>query len=160
MHGECRVRGAGYDPLVTRGGLRGFRADPDWSQLVEGEALAARGVNFYSRFGDRGELDEVTLERGVDFDDVVLALPLGSVLPDGDGHSPVQAWLDAYPPARACLDKLHLVPTLAAQLWFEQPPEVLGLEHRAAVTWGRPYSVVCNMSPVIERELSRRCPGP
>jgi uncharacterized protein with NAD-binding domain and iron-sulfur cluster len=141
-----------YDPLVTRGGLRGFRADPDWAQLIDGEQLAARGVDFYSRFGDRGEQTEVTLERGRDFDDVVLALPLGSVMPDGDGHSPVQAWLDAHPPARACLAKLHLVPTVAAQLWFEQSSDQLGLRERAAVTWARPYSVVCNMSPVIERE--------
>lgn len=157
----ARVRGGPdrYDPLLTRGGLRGFRADPDWEQLIDGDRLAARGVDFYSRFGDRGEQTELVLEHGVDFDDVVLALPLGSVMPDADGHSPVQAWLDAHPPARACLAKLHLVPTVAAQLWFEQSPAQLGLHDRAAVTWARPYSVVCNMSPVIERE-GWPAPGP
>jgi uncharacterized protein with NAD-binding domain and iron-sulfur cluster len=148
-----------YDPLLTRAGLRGFRADPDWTQLIDGEQLAARGVDFYSRFGDRGEQTEVTLERGRDFDDVVLALPLGSIMPDGDGHSPVRAWLDAHPPAQACLSKLQLVPTVAAQIWFEQSAEQLGLAERAAVTWARPYSVVCNMSPVIERE-GWPTPGP
>jgi uncharacterized protein with NAD-binding domain and iron-sulfur cluster len=156
----ARVRELGrYDPLLTRGGLRGFRADPDWTQLCEGEALARRGVDFYSRFGDRGESDEIVLERGVDFDDVVLALPLGSVMPDADGHSPVRAWLDAHPPAQACLAKLHLVPTVAAQLWFKESAAALGIEDLAAVTWGLPYSVACNMSPVIEHE-AWPAPGP
>ena len=156
----ARVRRlGGYDPLLTRDGLRGFRADPDWTQLHDGDSLEQRGVDFYSRTADRGEMSEITLVRGIDFDDVVLALPLGSIMPDADGHSPVQAWLDAHPPARACLAKLHLVPTVAAQVWFAEPASTLGIEELAAVTWGSPYSVACNMSPVIEHE-AWPAPGP
>ena len=147
----ARVRGD-YDPLVTRRGLRGFRAEPDWSQLHDGDQLRARGVDFYSRFGDRGERVEITLERGRDFDDVVLALPLGCIKPDADGHTPVRAWLDAHAPARACIERLHLVPTLAAQLWLRDSPERVGLHGRAVVTWARPFSVVCDMTPVIAHE--------
>jgi uncharacterized protein with NAD-binding domain and iron-sulfur cluster len=148
----ARVRGA-YDPTVEHDGLLGFRATPDWSQLEDGDALSARGVEFYSRFAkDRGERDEVVLEAGRDFDDVVLALPLGSVLPDADGHSPVKDWLSAHPPALACLERLHVVPTVAAQLWFHEPPDAIGLAGRALGTWAAPFSILCDMSPVVEHE--------
>jgi uncharacterized protein with NAD-binding domain and iron-sulfur cluster len=147
----ARVRGR-YDPLVTRGGLRGLRAEPDWAQLEEGEALRARGVDFYSRFADRGEEDEVALELGRDYDDVILALPLGCILPDGSGHTPVRAWLDAHPPAQLSLERLHLVPTVAAQLWFRGTPQAAGIEERALVAWAPPFSILCDMSPVIAHE--------
>ncbi len=147
----ARTRGR-YEPLITQGGFRRFRSAPDWSQLEDGERLRARGVNFYSRFGDRGEAQEVVLQRGVDFDDVVLALPLGSIVPDGDGHSPVSAWLQAKPQAHACLDRLHLVPTVAAQVWLDESVNDLGCRNRAVATWGDTYSVACDMSDVIDHE--------
>lgn len=147
----ARTKGT-YQPLVTRDGLSGLRAEPDFDQLVDGDALRRRGVDFHSRFGDRGETARVTLSVGVDFDDVILALPLGCVAADGDGHSPVAAWLDHHPPARRCLERLHLVPTVAAQLWLDGAPRSHGLEDRAVVTWDAPYSVFCDMSPVIARE--------
>lgn len=141
-----------YEPLVTEGGFRRFRAAPDWSQLEDGDALRERGVEFYSRFADQGETEEVVLQRGVDFDDVVLGLPLGSIVPNADGHSPVSAWLDAKPHARACLDRLHLVPTVAAQLWLDESVDTLGCRDRAVATWGDAYSVACDMSEVIDHE--------
>lgn len=150
---------AEYDPLEERGGFLSFRPEPDWAQLVDGEQLRDRGVDFYSRFGDRGETDEVELRHGRDFHDVVLALPLGSLVRGPDGPSPVESWLEAHPPARACLERLHLVPTVAAQVWFDEPPEALGFEDRAVVTWEPPFSVVCDMSPVIEHERWPE-PGP
>jgi len=140
------------DPLLTRSGLRGFRADPDWAQLEDGDALQRRGVDFYSRFGDRGERDIVSFQCGRDFDDVVLALPLGCILEDADGHTPVRAWLDHYPPARACLERLHLVPSVAAQIWLDRDADAAGLRDRAVATWAAPYSVVCDMTPVIAHE--------
>jgi len=147
----ARVRGT-YDPLITRNGMRGFRAAPDWDQLVEGDHLRARGVDFYSRFGDRGETEAVTMRIDEDFDDVVLALPLGCIAPNADGHSPVEHWLAQYAPARRCLDKLHLVPTVAAQVWFAASADTIGLKKRSVVTWGVPYSVVCDMSEVVAHE--------
>jgi len=142
-----------YDPLVQRrGGLLGLAHDPDWSQLRDGASLAERGVDFYSRFADRGEAGECVLEKDRDFDDVILALPLGSLKPDGDGHSPVAGWLEAEPRARACLKRLHLVPTVAAQVWLRERPEEIGLAGRSVVTWAAPYSVVCDMTRVIAHE--------
>ncbi len=143
---------ATYDPLVTRDGLLGFRADPDWDQLEDGAKLREQGANFYSRFGNRGEQGRSIMERGRDFDDVIVALPLGSVAQDGDGFSPVQAWLDAYPGAKRCLEHLHLVPTVAAQIWLDEDPASNNLLDRTVVTWAKPYSVICDMSPVIEYE--------
>lgn len=147
----ARTRGT-YDPLVVRNGMHAFRDTPDFDQLVGGAALCDRGVDFYSRFGDRGETDRVRISVDEDFDQVILALPLGCIAEDGDGHSPVRGWLDAHPPARACIERLHLVPTVAAQLWLDDPPEAYDFVDRAIVTWAAPYSVLCDMSPVIALE--------
>jgi uncharacterized protein with NAD-binding domain and iron-sulfur cluster len=153
---QARVRDV-YQPLVTRDGLRGFHSEPDWSQLVDGDPLRLRCVDFYSRFGDRGETAEVTMRVDEDFDDVILALPFGCIVPDGDGHTPVAGWLEAFPLAQRSFEKLHLVPTVAAQLWLREAPDQLGFRDRAVVTWSPPYSVVCDMSPVITHE---RWPSP
>lgn len=155
---SARARGE-YDPLEERDGFLSFRPEPDWSQLVDGEGLRERELDPYSRSGDPGEADEVELRYGHDFHDVVLALPLGCITPGPDGSGPVEEWLRVHPSARACLERLHLVPTVAAQLWFDQSPQRLGLEDRAVVTWTPPYSVVCDMSPVIAHERWPE-PGP
>jgi uncharacterized protein with NAD-binding domain and iron-sulfur cluster len=148
----ARVKGE-YDPIVEHHGLYGLRAEPDWEQLEDGASLAARGVDFYSRFArDRGENERVVLEVDRDFDDVILALPLGAIVPDPDGFSPVENWLAFHPEARACFERLHLVPTVAAQLWFREPADAIGLEGRALVSWATPFSILCDMSPVIAHE--------
>lgn len=147
-----------YDTLVERRGFLSTRHEPDWSKIEDGAALRDRGVDFYSRFGDQGEHDEVVRRVGTDYDDVILALPLGCIKPDGDGHTPVAAWLRHHPPARACIERLHLVPTVAAQVWLKD--EVPSFRDRAAVTWAEPFSVVSDMTPVIEHESwSGEAPG-
>jgi uncharacterized protein with NAD-binding domain and iron-sulfur cluster len=150
----ARARGS-YQPLIEREGFLSMRHEPDWDQLENGDELRQRDVGFYSRFGDRGESTRVTWRSGERFDDVVLALPLGCIKPDADGHSPVADWLQHHEPARRCLERLHLVPTVAAQLWLTDEPAQLA--DRACVTWAQPYSVACDMTPVIAHE---RWPSP
>jgi hypothetical protein len=58
-----------------------------------------------------------------------------------------------------CLERLHLVPTVAAQVWLREPPDEIGLLGKSLVTWSPPYSVVCDMSPVIAHEAWPK-PGP
>lgn len=129
-----------YDPLVVKDGVLGFRAPPDPQD------------DLYSRWAPRRPRASVQMRLGEHFDDVILALPLGCIMPDGDGHTPVQAWLDHHPPAQACLERLHLVPTVAAQIWTKEHVDTLRLRDRAVVTWAQPYSVACDMSPVIAQE--------
>jgi len=148
----ARPLGDGYQPLIERKGMHALRHEPDFEQLVDGAALAARGVDPTSRFADRGEATPVALEVDTDFDDVVLALPLGCIAADAEGHTPVRAWLDAHAPARRSLETLHLVPTVAAQLWLDAPSSDYDFTDRAVITWAEPYSVVCDMSPVIAHE--------
>jgi hypothetical protein len=141
-----------YPITIRRGAFAAFPAEPMFEHLEDGEQLRARGVDFYSRVGDRGEDTVVDRLEGRDFDDVVLALPLGSVVSDPDGHSPVRPWLDYHEPARRCLERLHLVPTVAAQIWLSETPKALEVADRSVVTFRAPYSVFCDMTSVIDYE--------
>jgi uncharacterized protein with NAD-binding domain and iron-sulfur cluster len=156
VRGVRMVRAArvkdGYPLTIRRGPFAAFAAEPSFEHLEDGDQLRDRGVDFYSRFGDRGEDGVVERLEGRDFDDVILALPLGSVVADADGNSPVGDWLDFHEPARRCLERLYLVPTVAAQVWLRETPKALTVADRSVVTFRAPYSVFCDMTPVIDYE--------
>ena len=145
-----------YEPLVTIEGLRCWTVEPDWSQLEDGEALAAAGVDFESRRPSPVETP-VTLELGDDFDQVVLALPLGAIAPDRQGRTPCRAWLDAHPQVARAVESINLVPSVAAQLWLDEDHRGLGWSSRPAVlrspSW---FSIWCDMTPVIDHEGWKR----
>lgn len=85
---QARVRGGSYQPLVTHGGLRCWLSEPDWSQLEGGDALREAGVSFESRFGPSPRTETRVLHDGVDFDEVVLALPAGVLRGTPQTHPP------------------------------------------------------------------------
>jgi uncharacterized protein with NAD-binding domain and iron-sulfur cluster len=94
------------------------------------------------------------LERGRDFDDVVLALSAGAMAPRPGGRSPCEALLAHSPPLRAFFDHLSLVPTLVAQLWVNRDLPGLGWDRPppALVGCGRPLDVWVDMSHVLDLE--------
>ncbi|MCB9676264.1 MAG: FAD-dependent oxidoreductase [Alphaproteobacteria bacterium] len=128
---EARLRGgiAAYAPLSTVRGQRCWTAAPDPAQVERCE-------------------EPVCVE---DFDAVVMALPLGVLAPDAEGGSPVRAWLDRVPAARRAASAINLQASVAAQLWLDRPID--GFPGRASVVgWSRPYSVFCDMTPVLAHE--------
>ena len=145
---QARVRGE-YDPLQTFAGLRCWSTDPDWSQLEDGEALRERGVRFEV---DAGLGSPRRLDRGRDFDELILALPAG-VVASSEG-SPVAEVVRVSPRLAAFVDAVNLVPSVAAQIWVDRSMEDLGWTRpRAAmVSWALPYSIWADMSDVLEVE--------
>lgn len=149
---QAKVQRDRYEPLVTIKGLRCWTAQPDWSQLENGDTLAVARFDFESRRPSPVETS-VTLELGEDFDQVVLALPLGAIAPDRQGQTPCRSWLTAHPHVARAVEAINLVPSVAAQLWLDEDHRGLGWSSPPAVlrspSW---FSIWCDMTPVIEHE--------
>jgi hypothetical protein len=96
----------------------------------------------------------LTLQRGRDFDDVVLALPAGAMVSHRGAPSPCASLLERNARLRALFERMNLVPTIAAQLWVDRDLRGLGWERPppALVGFGRPLDVWVDMSQVLDVE--------
>ncbi|MCB9763158.1 MAG: NAD(P)-binding protein [Alphaproteobacteria bacterium] len=146
--------GAPYRPTFVRDGLVCWPVEPDWSQLEGGAALKAAGVDFESLRSPASPTSCRVLARGVDFDDVVLALPLGALTPMNGRPGVCEQLRAANPAFRQLTDRIRLVPTLAAQLWWTRGPEALGgaPERAAMVGWATPLSIWADETPILDHE--------
>lgn len=109
--------GVEYQPLVRINQVPSWPSQPDWSQLVDGQALET--VNFESAWSaPTGSL--VTLKHGVDFDDVILGISL-------EGVKHVCKDLPAPDSAfQQMLDKVQTVQTCSMQLWLTADADGIG----------------------------------
>ncbi len=147
---ELRKTGgdAPYEPLVEVRGLECWPSAPLWDQLVEGEVLAGQGHDFEGELNPLGREGE-TLRRGQDFDEVVLAIPvgaLGGICPELAERSPRFAEMLAHSAT---------VTTQAFQLWLARAPTELGYEHpesSVAGCYAEPLDTWCDMTHLLGRE--------
>ena len=144
---------AGYEPTFIYKGLRCWPSEPDWGQLHDGEQLRQAGVDFESRFSSRDHERPVLLEDGLHFDDIILALPLGTLSERGGAPSPIAEIADRHPPLRSALDGINLAPSLAAQLWLTSSPTAAWLAPRPSMlSWAEPLCIWSDMTPVLAHE--------
>lgn len=161
---QARVRGGGaYDPLVRVKGLDCWPSAPRYEQLVEGEALREAGVDLEASVAPTPVVERLRLERGRDFDEVVLAIPVGalrSVCADLAASSP--RW-------GAMLSGVRTVATRSVQLWTRPTLEGLGFDrarHRMRadaspnlVTYANPLYSWLDLTETIRWEGWRDPPG-
>lgn len=113
------VSGEEYQPLVDVDGAGCWPAQPDWSQLCDGERMRREGWDFES-FWDTRRVDRRTLRVGRDFDFVVLGVGLGAIpfvaseIVERDSR-----W------ARM-VREVKTTATQAFQLWLREPAATLG----------------------------------
>jgi len=123
-----------YDPIERIGEWWCWPADPHRSQLTDDPPTRQ------------------TLVRGSDFDDVVLAIPVG-------GLEEICGELAAANPRfKLMLDRSETVRTKALQLWLTKPidelcdlPESDGLDP-PATAYVEPFDTYCDMSHLLEAE--------
>lgn len=110
---QATPRGGDYDPFVRVRGLDCWPSEPVWDRLEEGRELQDRKVNLESAWKDWPAVEKVTLRRGVDFDEVVLGIPIGT-FPD------IAADLIAASPLwQRMVQRVRTVGTEAMQLWHK-----------------------------------------
>ncbi|HEX5069483.1 MAG TPA: NAD(P)-binding protein [Vicinamibacterales bacterium] len=140
-----------YEPLYEVGGIPCWPAAPFYEQLVEGPALQ-RGVNLESDYTTWRAVGTKTLRRGVDFDDVVLAIPPGAsrwICADVAAAKPTWANMFA---------NVKTVQTQAMQLWLTRSSADLGFpqpgegQKPAVTAYIEPHDTWADMSHLIDRE--------
>ncbi len=113
---------AGYDPLVRIGDLDCWPDRPDYDQLVEGDELKDKEINLESFWADWPGTPE-TLQKGTDFDDVILGIPPGAYqhICQDLANSSVR-W-------KKMAEEVKTVQTKAMQLWLKPNLTELGFEN-------------------------------
>lgn len=118
---QAATKTSPYTPLVDIKDLPCWPSTPLWDQLVDGEKLKASGIDFEDeKSPPTGK--EYRLERGRDFDLVILGASMGS-LPylTADLSAASERW-------RRMLDRVETVGTHAAQFWMTKTAKELGWE--------------------------------
>lgn len=122
---QAKLKTGRYDPLVDVGGLPCWPSEPLWSQLVDGEVLKKKGADFECEKSPPTGTP-FTLERGRDFDIVLLGASLGSL------PYMTRELTRASDRWRMMLDRVKTVGTHAAQLWLTKSAKDMGWDGRVA----------------------------
>ncbi|NJC08648.1 uncharacterized protein with NAD-binding domain and iron-sulfur cluster [Polymorphobacter fuscus] len=136
-----------YDPLVTVAGRPCWPAAPQFDQLVDGDKLAAAGIDFESHWNTH-RAGTLRLEVGRDFDMVVLGVSVGAV-PDVAGEILARdaRWRDM-------VARVKTVATQAFQIWLDKDLEQLGWDGPPwlASAFAKPFDTWCDMAHVVPEE--------
>jgi uncharacterized protein with NAD-binding domain and iron-sulfur cluster len=163
MTQQVKLAGDGYDPLVPVKGLDCWPSAPNYGQIDEAQAdlLQARDINLESYWSDwprvyheafDKELPTVTLKRGVDFDQVVFGISVGSL--------PVLCpqLLAQSPALLATSEKVQTVATQAYQVWLDKDLTQMGWAYQpdgqqpVLSAFTEPYDTWAPMDQLLVRE--------
>lgn len=146
---QARVRGGGeYQPLVDVRGLPCWPSRPDWSQLEDGERMAAEGWDFES-FEDRHRKESRVLRVREDFDCVILGVGVGAI------PYVCREIVARDPRWRRMVQEVKSVSTQAFQLWMDPSTAELGWTGPAGVTLSgfvEPFDTWADMSHLLGEE--------
>ncbi|HEY3252679.1 MAG TPA: NAD(P)-binding protein [Polyangiaceae bacterium] len=139
-----------YRPLVTVKDVPCWPSEPLWEQIDPEQAarLQAQGVNLESFWAELEPAQRYVLERGRDFDLVVLAVPPSAAAPMTSALARFhQPWADT-------LAHLETIQTIAMQVWLTCSMPETGWAHPPTVGTGyaEPHNTWANMDQLLARE--------
>ena len=133
-----------YDPLITVRGLSVFPNAPLAEQIQASDGLD----DLESHFAKRDDVETSVLQRGKDFDHVVLAVSLGMI--------PVvaEALIEDRPEWREMTTHVRTIATQAFQLWLRPDEQALGWPRPGATitAYVRPFETWASMSQTLWAE--------
>jgi uncharacterized protein with NAD-binding domain and iron-sulfur cluster len=144
--------GAEYAPLIDVKSLPAWPSVPDYGQLVEGHALAAKYANGHceleSMYNDWPDRETLTLKKGEHFDRVLLGVSVEAVKFICADLSKVSAQF------KNGVESQKTVRTQAMQLWADKSLYDLGwvLPSPIICSYGEPFDTWADLSGLLERE--------
>jgi uncharacterized protein with NAD-binding domain and iron-sulfur cluster len=142
-----------YDPLQMPDDLIGWGSSPNWDLIENGKILEKNEVDLESHWCNE-KVETVQIERSQDFDEVVLAVPLGAFKEFGSG-SPCSELLTSNPRFKSMTEKLQLVPSISVQLWTNVKLAELGwtAPKPALVSGPEPLDIWADMHQLLAGEI-------
>ena len=118
-----------YDPAIEVGALRAWPAEPLYEQIDPAQAklLQERGIDLENPWSNWNPVSSSTLTAGTDFDQLVLAIPIGA-LKDCCGEI-----IANDPRWAAMVRNVRTTGTIGVQLWIKKSLAELGFDH---AEWG------------------------
>ena len=163
MTEQVKLAGADYNPLVRVKGLDCWPSEPNYSQIdqAQAELLQAKQINLESHWSDwphvyreafDKDLPVKTLKRGVDFDQVVFGISIGSL--------PVLCpqLLAQSPALRTTSEQVQTVATQAYQVWLDKDLTQMGWAYQpdgqqpVLSGFTEPYDTWAPMDQLLVRE--------
>lgn len=136
-----------FDPLVRVKGKPCWPATPDFSQLVDGDRMAAEGWDFESHW-DKRRVATKRLEVGRDFDFVVLGVSVGAL------PYVCREILETNPRWRKMSEAVATTATQAFQIWLDHDLPSLGMKGAAYIgtAFADPFDTWCDMAHTVPEE--------
>jgi uncharacterized protein with NAD-binding domain and iron-sulfur cluster len=137
-----------YDPFVKVKDLECWPAAPNYDQLIEGAELKRLNVDLESFYTTWKDVEEITLKRGKDFDDIIFGISLGSI------PYLCEELLAADSNWQAMVDNVRTTRTMAFQAWINKDLKELGWDDKSPVmdAYVEPMDTWADMSQLIARE--------
>jgi uncharacterized protein with NAD-binding domain and iron-sulfur cluster len=140
-----------YEPLMTVRGLPCWPSEPLYDQIVQGAELQEQKINLESSWSPWQDVESFTLQAGIDFDQIVLAISIDAL------PSICSEIIAASPQWQAMIEHVKAIPTMGIQLWMY--PDIAGLgsplwrnEICMVSTYVEPCDTWADKSDVIIRE--------
>jgi uncharacterized protein with NAD-binding domain and iron-sulfur cluster len=159
---QADLADGGYRPTFPVDGLTCWPSEPDWMQLKNGPAMQAAGVNFESHWSDWPTAGEELLQRGTDFDTVVLAISMGAYKPLNAEPGMCDELIARGGAFASFVHNVPIVPTQGVQLWCDKTTAELGwIRAKPAAVSGPEYlNIWADMSQVLTVEPWAGAPKP
>ncbi len=138
-----------YEPLINVNGLPSWPSAPLYDQIAQGQQLQEQNINLESAWTPWVDVEQgLVLQRGVDFDEVVLGISLGALK---DICAPLVAINQDW---AAMVNNVQTVQTQAMQLWFTQNLAGLGWTGPSSIidAYAQPFNTWADMSQVLAAE--------
>lgn len=142
----------GYNPLVMWSGRKGWPLNPKYELLKDGDDLARRGTDLESFWADSSRMPNLSLCKDVDFDIVVLGIPVGAL------RTICSDLIDRHARWDSLIKSQKTTPTMGAQFWLLKPLKELGWrtsEQPLLTGYERPLSTWADMSFLLKIEGDR-----
>jgi uncharacterized protein with NAD-binding domain and iron-sulfur cluster len=147
---QVGLRSGNYNPTIApdrcNGYLECWPDAPLWDQIVNGGTPTLRRLDFESYWCSY-YVDTVTLQQGLQFDAVVLAIPLGAFKKLNAAPGPCDELIAASNKFRAMTEMATLVPSIAVQAWCNWDVTQLGWPPEEAVPSGAAEKTVLSTGP-------------
>ncbi len=129
---QVKLKGTSYDPVFKIGELCAWPATPNYDQIDPEYAtkLIDGNVNLEDPWAKWSNYrDNETLQAGIDFDEVILGIPIGTL------KTICSEIIEKDEKWKLMTENILTTPTQSAQLWFKSTLKELGFE---LAEWGLP----------------------